>query len=245
MKNFFKGIFKNKYPGRVNGDDNTTSGVYAGPDYFEKKKKPMGKVYAGPGFMDRNNTKCVYAGPEMMEKRKRASEMEDVYAGPPMDEPEDEPEEIVEEDNEEPEESEPVPEKTQEEPMKLVYGGPKMPVMKPVYAGPAPDGPMFDPKMMAAYAGPVINDPNQFLMAYAGPAQNPSGGMWGIGGMMPSMAQATAEPEKVGDLKTYKTCPCCGNKAVHTAFFCSECGADLRSVPATDEEIETDDEKED
>ena len=216
MKNFFKGIFKNKYPGRVNGDDNTTSGVYAGPDYFEKKKKPMGKVYAGPGFMDRNNTKCVYAGPEMMEKRRRASEMEDVYAGPPMD---DEPQE------------EPSPD--------------QMPVMQPVYAGPAPDGPMFDPKMMAAYAGPVINDPNQFLMAYAGPAQNTPGGMWGIGGMMPSMAQATAEPEKAGDLKTYKTCPCCGNKAVHTAFFCSECGADLRSVPVTDEKIETDDEKED
>lgn len=217
MKNFFKGIFKNKYPGRVNGDDNATSGVYAGPDYFEKKKKPMGKVYAGPGFMDRNNTKCVYAGPEMMEKRRRASEMEDVYAGPPMDEPEDEP------------------------------SPDQMPVMQPVYAGPAPDGPMFDPKMMAAYAGPVTNDQNQFMMAYAGPMQmNQPQGMFSMMDAMKaaqdgkdhSMTMEQTAAEKEDDPKKYKFCPSCGSKADHAAIFCIECGTDLKNVPVIGEDEE-------
>ncbi|MCR5683985.1 MAG: hypothetical protein K6G81_00995 [Lachnospiraceae bacterium] len=114
MKNFFKNLFGEKYPGRVNrdpkkpnADPKSMEGVYAGPEEIRNKRKPMGKVYAGPGYFEneRKSMKCVYAGPEMMKKRtSRPSEMEDVYMGPP-EEPEeyDEPEVCDEPDDDAPE----------------------------------------------------------------------------------------------------------------------------------------------
>jgi hypothetical protein len=91
MKNFFKNLFKNKrpYPERVNEDPAKTKIVYAGPP------KGLGR---------KNRMLCVYAGPGMMGqmKQRRDSEMEDVYAGPPMPDDIDEPE-ITEPEDIEPE----------------------------------------------------------------------------------------------------------------------------------------------
>ena len=67
MKNFFKNLFKKKYPERV-----------------EEKRVRTGRVYAGPEQMRaRKSMKCVYAGPPDTVRRVMDSEMEDVYAGPP------------------------------------------------------------------------------------------------------------------------------------------------------------------
>ena len=90
MKNFFKNLFKKTYPERVNEDPAKTKIVYAGPPKGLRRKERMVCVYAGPGMMGQM-------------KRRRDSEMEDVYAGPPMPEDIDEPEITETEDIEEPE----------------------------------------------------------------------------------------------------------------------------------------------
>ena len=80
MKNYFKNIFKKKYPQRVDEDIKNMRVLYAGPAFRNKRKR----------------MECVYAGPEMMGRiRRRDTEMEDVYAGPSMDDPE----EITEEED--------------------------------------------------------------------------------------------------------------------------------------------------
>ena len=92
MINFFKKLF-GKYPERVNEGDNNLREVYTGPEDMEeyrKKKKITGKVYAGPDYFNKKREMMsgVYAGPEMNQRKTpKASEMEDVYMGPP-DEPE-------------------------------------------------------------------------------------------------------------------------------------------------------------
>ncbi|MCR5324528.1 MAG: zinc ribbon domain-containing protein [Lachnospiraceae bacterium] len=107
MKNFFKNLLGKIFPHGVIGDDNNINDVYAGPDdmdKWKKKKKVTGKVYAGPENLKKKEMRCVYAGPEYFEKQRKsmegvyagpeeiekrepkASEMEDVYMGPPEDE---------------------------------------------------------------------------------------------------------------------------------------------------------------
>ena len=81
MKNFFKNLFKKTYPERVNEDPAKTKIVYAGPSKGRGRKSRMMCVYAGPGMMGRM-------------RQRGDSEMEDVYAGPPMPEDIDEPEVI-------------------------------------------------------------------------------------------------------------------------------------------------------
>ena len=85
MKNFFKNLFKKTYPERVNEDPAKTKIVYAGPPKGRGRKSRMMCVYAGPGMMGRM-------------RQRGDSEMEDVYAGPPMPDDIDEPE-VIEPDN--------------------------------------------------------------------------------------------------------------------------------------------------
>lgn len=78
MKNFFKNLFKKTYPERVDEDMTKTRIVYAGPPKGLNRRKRMQCVYAGPGMMGQL-------------RNRRDTEMEDVYAGPPMPEDIDEP----------------------------------------------------------------------------------------------------------------------------------------------------------
>ena len=96
MKNFFKNIFGKKYPARTDSEDTDNNGVpldeSKAPE--SRRKKPMGRVYAGPDMINKNRDamKCVYAGPEMMQKREPVpSVMEEVYMGPVGEDPDDEP----------------------------------------------------------------------------------------------------------------------------------------------------------
>ena len=88
MKNFFKNIFKKKYPERVEEKRGRTGHVYAGPEQM-RNRKSMQCVYAGPPDSSRTVGKSeireVYAGPPKTLRTIRDSEMEDVYAGPPDD----------------------------------------------------------------------------------------------------------------------------------------------------------------
>ena len=120
MKNFFKNLFKKKYPERTKEKGLHMKRVYAGPEQMGRRNSTEG-VYAGPEQMrKRNSTKCVYAGPEMMDRnrfdsikivyagpptglrknRRSSAELEDVYMGPEPPEPVDPEQEGAEEESE-------------------------------------------------------------------------------------------------------------------------------------------------
>ena len=199
MINFFKKLF-GKYPERVNEGDSNLREVYAGPEdmnEYRKKKKITGKVYAGPEYFKRKSEMMsgVYAGPEMNQRKTpKASEMEDVYMGPP-DEPEaeeeifecvymgpPEPEEDIIEEPEESEEAEATgpteaPEESEKTEVSAEAGEQKDQEKSEepdkrfnlVYAGPA--GPGSPAQMDDRSKIPdAFYDP-KMLMAYAGPAQ--------------------------------------------------------------------------
>ena len=63
-------------------DASNMEDVYGGPEYFETKKKSMGRVYAGPEPVDKKDDPIagVYAGPEYFDKK--GERMALLYAGP-------------------------------------------------------------------------------------------------------------------------------------------------------------------
>ena len=82
MKNFFKKLFGEKYPGRAE-KNNRMKCVYAGPEQMARRFGRMEKVYAGPPIWERDDDNAmedVYAGPEQMEPDPET--MMAVYAGP-------------------------------------------------------------------------------------------------------------------------------------------------------------------
>ena len=140
--------------------------VYAGPEYFNKKKNPTEGVYAGPEMTERERDKiveCVYAGPpeDIYDREPEPSEMEDVYMGPPEDDPVDE-----ESADEKPADEQPVDQvPADKEPAEGEKSNNTEDNIDPAVRG-------FDPSSLGAvYAGPEqMQDPNKFLMAYAGPS---------------------------------------------------------------------------
>ena len=141
--------------------------------------------------------------------------MEDVYAGPEMDEPE--------EPEKEPEKStKKKPGKrrvSQNPPMSGVYAGPEQMrrggVMKAVYAAPAMTQPQPQPSPM--------------MMVYAGPQQ--MAGMNGTAGMPGIMIPLP---------RAGRFCPECGAPCRETARFCEMCGARLPEKAPKAEEADAD-----
>ena len=104
MKNFFKNLFKKKYPERTKEKGLFMKRVYAGPEQMRKRNSTK-CVYAGPEMMDRNRVdsiKIVYAGPPtgLRKNRRSSAELEDVYMGPEPPEPIDPEREGAEEESE-------------------------------------------------------------------------------------------------------------------------------------------------
>ena len=91
MKNFFKNLFKKKYPERTKEKGLRMQRVYAGPEQM-KRRNGAECVYAGPEMLDKrpvDSIKIVYAGPPtgLRRKRRSSAELEDVYMGPEPPEP--------------------------------------------------------------------------------------------------------------------------------------------------------------
>ena len=63
-------------------DASNMEDVYGGPEYFETKKKSMGRVYAGPEPVNKKDEAIsgVYAGPEYFDKKDKPMTL--LYAGP-------------------------------------------------------------------------------------------------------------------------------------------------------------------
>lgn len=278
MKNFFKKLFGKKYPDRANGPSTRHGRVYAGPGYFRNRAEG---VYAGPRMRDDESMLCVYAGPpEDLDPEVEDVVLEEVYNGPgmmdeigwggepdPIEEPDAEPDvEPVSEPDAEPE-TEPVAETddtTAENDTGTQEDDPAAP--EPIdeeddsaaeeNADPSANPNWFDPKMVAAYAGPPVQNvpiglvyagPNNMpnpamqpnpnllmtMMAYFGPG-GPNGPA-GMPGMMSAMMmQQPAQPvDPSVDLvrQEHKFCPNCGAVVPPTQKFCNECGTDLSNEP--------------
>ena len=232
---WIKSIFSKKrpvrcvYAGPEQMRNNPASGVYAGPDYFEKKRRRPEEV------------NDVYAGPEFFEKKSsEPEEVNDVYAGPEYfgepeepdtemaEEPEETAAEIPEEEMKESEgkgepEGEPETDTAEELPDKIRVELPPSPPVMLVYAGPGffpgderPDFPVVPPPQemtMAVYAGPeFFNGPQGPERGMFVPAQTPD----------TNKDHNTSADSDPGEGFTF--CPSCGNRMSNTAKFCCECG---------------------
>ena len=144
--------------------------------------------------------------------------MEDVYAGPEMDEPE------------EPKDEAPKKKKKTRESMEAVYAGPPADEpMSRVYAG--PEQMRRGGVMKAVYAAPAMTQPqpqpSPMMMVYAGPQQ--MAGMNGTAGMPGIMIPLP---------RADRFCPECGAPCRETARFCEMCGARLPEKAPKDSKAE-------
>ncbi|MBO7402043.1 MAG: hypothetical protein J6U10_03525 [Lachnospiraceae bacterium] len=179
--------------------------VYAGPEYFEKKRskltkpEPIESVYAGPEMQE--PIAPVYAGPVLPE-----ADIEDVYNGPAEPDPEDtEANEGAEYPANHAEEDKPAPPIPPQEFM-TAYAGPQM-------SNPFP--------MMFVYAGPVrMQDQGGFRFPQGMTMQEQAekGEMKAVDG---KPAKGQAVPEDMP--KEAWKCGMCG--AMNTGRFCTECGS--------------------
>ena len=124
MFNFFKNLFKSKYPQRNSGGflrrRKAMQCVYAGPDQMNRFKRVgrMEKVYAGPPreVEEDQSMNGVYMGPP----EDNEPVMEAVYMGPPDEDP------ALYKAEETPSQEDPSISEDDQKVMKVVYMGPPM-----------------------------------------------------------------------------------------------------------------------